>query len=231
MPIHGHVADVLGVPAEAVLVPQGDNGEVRQELLLGLLVESERSRLIRGGGGPGQEIVEGGAGVLGVIRAPVRLVRTAEEIPHGGVVRLPSGAEGADDLVVGDLLTQLGELREGQRLHGDAQRVAHGVAHGLDPGLVRPIGVVGEGEPAAAVGALAVRLAGSTTTIGGVGAAGAGEQHCDHCGPATEITARDDGIVQGDYLRTTLSALVGNDLTRAGRGRTDSAERSLPLAQ
>ena len=193
VPVEDHVGDVLGVAAEAVLVPQGDGRQVLEQDGLGLGVEAQRRGLVARRGRLGQKAVELLRGVVRVVGAGAGLVDGAEEIVHRGVVRLPAGAEGADEGAVGDLLAQLGELGDGQGLHGDAQGVGHRVADGLDPCLVGAVGVVGEGELAA--GGLPGTGAGRGAARAGAGAAAGEEDGGDAGGAETEGSARDQRIV------------------------------------
>ena len=149
-PVEVDVGGVAGVSAEAVLVPQRDAGQVGEELGLGLtevavggLGISRARRLI-------EQVVEGLRGVLGVVGAGAGLEGGVEEVLQRGVVGRPSGAEDAEQSVIGDGSAHLRELSHRQGLHGDAQDVGHRVAHGLGPGLVGAVGVVGQGQLAAA---------------------------------------------------------------------------------
>ena len=149
-PVEVDVGGVAGVAAEPVLVPQRDAGQVGEELGLGLAEVAVGGLGIGGGRRLIEQVVEGLRGVLGVVRAGAGLEGGVEEVLQRGVVGRPSGAEGAQEGVLGNGRAHLGELGHRQGLHGDAQDVGHRVAHGLGPGLVGTIGVVGQGQLAAA---------------------------------------------------------------------------------
>ena len=149
-PVEVDVGGVAGVAAEAVLVPQRDAGQVGEELGLGLAEIAVGGLGVGGGRRLSQEVVEGLRGVLGVVGAGAGLEGGIEEVLEGRIVGRPAAAESAQEGVLGNGGPHLGELGHRQRLHGDAQDVGHRVAHGLGPGLVGAVGVVGQGQLAAA---------------------------------------------------------------------------------